>query len=70
MTMPRARSIATNFAFILGDSFYHTPGDNLANLDRGSLFHSGINALAAVEGFCSAKVLLSRQKLAVSISTS
>jgi len=42
---------ATNFAFILGDSFYHTPGDNLANLDRGSLFHSGINALAAVEGF-------------------
>jgi len=47
---PRAVD-ATNFAFILGDSFYHTPGDNLANLDRGSLFHSGINALAAVEGF-------------------
>lgn len=42
---------AVNFAFILGDSFYHTPGDNLANLDRGSLFHSGMNALAAVEGF-------------------
>lgn len=44
---------ATNFAFILGDSFYHTPGDNLANLDQGTLFHSGINALAAVEQFAS-----------------
>ncbi|MGJ8560087.1 MAG: M20/M25/M40 family metallo-hydrolase [Litorimonas sp.] len=42
---------ATNFAFILGDSFYHTPGDNLANLNPGTLFHSGINALAAVEQF-------------------
>lgn len=42
---------ATNFAFILGDSFYHTPGDNLANLDRSTVFHSGINALAAVESF-------------------
>lgn len=42
---------ATNFAFILGDSFYHTPGDNLANLDRSTVFHSGINALAAVEQF-------------------
>ncbi|GHB02748.1 hypothetical protein GCM10009069_26840 [Algimonas arctica] len=41
----------TNFAFILGDSFYHTPGDNLANLDHGTVFHSGINALAAVEQF-------------------
>lgn len=42
---------ATNFAFILGDNFYHTPGDNLANLDRGTVFHSGINALATVERF-------------------
>lgn len=42
---------ATNYAFILGDSFYHTPGDNLANLDRGSLFHAGANALASVEHF-------------------
>lgn len=42
---------ATNFAFILGDSFYHTPGDNLANLDRSTVFHSGINALATVESF-------------------
>lgn len=43
----------TNFAFILGDSFYHTPGDNLANLDQGSVFHAGVNALAAVESFAS-----------------
>lgn len=43
----------TNFAFILGDSFYHTPGDNLANLDRSTVFHSGVNALASVENFAS-----------------
>lgn len=43
----------TNFAFILGDSFYHTPGDNLANLDPSTVFHSGVNALASVENFAS-----------------
>jgi len=43
----------TNFAFILGDSFYHTPGDNLTNLDRSTVFHSGVNALASVESFAS-----------------
>ena len=42
---------AANFAFLLGDQFYHTPGDNLANLDPGTVFHSGINALATVEQF-------------------
>jgi hypothetical protein len=42
---------ATNYAFILGESFYHTPGDNLENLDRGSLFHTGMNALSSVEHF-------------------
>ena len=42
---------AANFAFVQGSRFYHTPSDNLSNLDKRTLFHSGANALAAVEAF-------------------
>jgi hypothetical protein len=42
---------ATNFAFSERLPLYHTPGDNLANLDRRSLSHIGTNALAALDGF-------------------
>ncbi|NKY51762.1 M28 family peptidase [Nocardia vermiculata] len=34
-----------NFAYIEGSSYYHTAGDTLANLDRGSLQHHGENML-------------------------
>ena len=40
---------AANLAFAHGVYLYHTPGDNLANLDKRSLFHIGASALAAVE---------------------
>lgn len=40
-----------NFAVIDGDYYYHTPRDNLANLDRRSLFHMGASAIGAVRGF-------------------
>lgn len=40
-----------NYAIASQPSFYHTPGDNLANLDRRSVFHLGSNALAATEAF-------------------
>lgn len=42
---------ATNFAFSERLPLYHTPGDNLSNLDRRSLSHMGTNALAALDGF-------------------
>lgn len=35
-----------NFAYIEGASHYHTAGDSLANLDRGSLQHHGENVLS------------------------
>ncbi|GIG92175.1 aminopeptidase [Plantactinospora endophytica] len=35
-----------NFAYFEGAAFYHTAGDSLANLDRGSLQHHGENMLA------------------------
>ena len=35
-----------NFAFIEGAARYHTAGDSIANLDRGSLQHHGENMLA------------------------
>lgn len=41
---------ALNFAYAGRVSFYHTPGDNLANLDNRSLGHLGSSALGAVEG--------------------
>ncbi|WP_017932386.1 M28 family peptidase [Robiginitomaculum antarcticum] len=40
-----------NYAMASDPEFYHTPGDNLANLSRGALFHMGANALAAVEAY-------------------
>ena len=40
-----------NFAFIDPLVRYHTPRDDLAHLDRGSLQHQGENALALARGF-------------------
>ena len=40
-----------NYAIGEGVAFYHTPGDNLANLDKRSLFHMGANGLSAVEAY-------------------
>lgn len=42
---------AANFAVISGGKRYHTPLDNLANLDRATVQHMGDSALAAVQGF-------------------
>lgn len=41
---------ALNFAYAGRASFYHTPHDNLANLDKRSLGHIGASAFGAVEG--------------------
>lgn len=40
-----------NYAIGGGVQFYHTPGDNLANMDKRSFFHIGANALEAMETF-------------------
>lgn len=40
-----------NYAIGGGVQFYHTPGDNLANMDQRSFFHIGANALEAMETF-------------------
>ncbi|GLQ20597.1 M28 family peptidase [Algimonas porphyrae] len=42
---------AANYAMTGHESHYHTRHDNLANLDRASVFHIGSSALSAVEGF-------------------
>ncbi|MEM8635163.1 MAG: M28 family peptidase [Pseudomonadota bacterium] len=42
---------AANLAYAGGISFYHTPGDNLANMDKRALFNLGANALAITEAF-------------------
>lgn len=42
---------AANFAVAYGAQNYHTPNDNLKNLDRRSLFHLGSSALTAAEVF-------------------
>jgi hypothetical protein len=42
---------AANLAFAGRPSLYHTPGDNLANLDQRSLFNIGASGLAAAEAF-------------------
>ncbi|MDV3459114.1 M28 family peptidase [Sphingomonas sp. HF-S4] len=44
---------AANFAIIGAGTRYHTPLDNLANLDRRSVRQMGAEALAAVTGFAS-----------------
>jgi hypothetical protein len=41
---------ALNFAFAGRALFYHTPHDNLANLDKRSLGHIGASAFGAVDG--------------------
>ncbi|WP_371397065.1 M28 family peptidase [Fretibacter rubidus] len=43
-----------NLAIGSGAAFYHTPRDNLAMLDKRSLFHMGTTALAGVETFLEA----------------
>lgn len=40
-----------NLAFVGGAVRYHTPGDDLAHLDPGSVQHQGENALALVRSF-------------------
>ena len=42
---------AINLAFTGTPAFYHTPRDNLENLDRNSFAHTGASALAALDGF-------------------
>jgi hypothetical protein len=42
---------AANFAYAGTPAHYHTPFDNLANLDRRALYHIGISALRAAETF-------------------
>ena len=46
----RAGMRVLNFAAIGGVAYYHTPLDNLANVDDGTLQHHGDNALAAARG--------------------
>ena len=43
-----------NFAFIGGEARYHTPRDDLAHADAGSLQHHGDNALAMVRALAQA----------------
>jgi hypothetical protein len=43
-----------NFAFIGGEPRYHTPRDDFAHADPGSLQHHGDNALAMVRAFAGA----------------
>ena len=43
-----------DFAFVGDAGRYHTPLDDLAHLDRGSLQHHGENALAAVRALSDA----------------
>ncbi len=45
---------AVNLAFSGRVAYYHTPHDNLRNLDRRSLAHLGASALAALDGFLAA----------------
>lgn len=40
---------AVNLAYTDGVAFYHTPGDNLANMDKRALFHLGASGLAAAK---------------------
>jgi len=44
---------AANLAYAGDVAFYHTPGDNLANMDRRSLFNMGAAGLAATQTFLS-----------------
>ncbi|NRQ31925.1 M28 family peptidase [Nonomuraea sp. NN258] len=44
--LTKAGFTGMNFAYIQRSSLYHTAGDSIANLDRGSLQHHGANMLA------------------------
>ncbi|MEU7899320.1 M28 family peptidase [Nonomuraea sp. NPDC049152] len=44
--LTKAGFTGLNFAYIERSSYYHTAGDSIANLDRGSLQHHGENMLA------------------------
>ncbi|WP_433248377.1 M28 family peptidase [Streptosporangium sp. CA-135522] len=44
--LTKAGFTGMNFAYIERSSLYHTAGDSIANLDRGSLQHHGTNMLA------------------------
>lgn len=46
---------AINLAFIGDGPYYHTPSDNLANLDRASLAHLGATALSSLDGYLAAE---------------
>jgi hypothetical protein len=45
---------ALNFAYAGRVSYFHTPQDNLANLDKRSLGHIGASAFGAIEGLLGA----------------
>lgn len=49
----RLRTAGLNFAFVGGQERYHTPGDNAAALERGSLQHHGEAALHLTRRFAS-----------------
>ena len=49
----RLKTAGLNFAFVGGQERYHTPGDNVAALDRGSLQHHGEAALRLARRFAS-----------------
>ena len=49
----RLKTAGLNFAFVGGQERYHTPGDNAAALDRGSLQHHGEAALRLTRRFAS-----------------
>jgi hypothetical protein len=49
--LKRLKTAGLNFAFVGGQERYHTPGDNTAALDRGSLQHHGEAALRLTRQF-------------------
>ena len=50
----RANIPSIDFAFSFDFSHYHTPIDTVANLDKGTLQHHGMNALPIVQGLIDA----------------
>ncbi len=50
----RSGLFGLNFAFIAGEARYHTPRDDFAHADPGSLQHHGDNALAMVRALAQA----------------
>ncbi|MEM9667650.1 MAG: M28 family peptidase [Pseudomonadota bacterium] len=42
---------AANLAYAEGVEFYHTPGDNLANMDKRALFNIGANAFSITAAY-------------------